>query len=367
MPLKLPPWDRRLEVREPAGPDPQSLGAIQARLDQQIPQLYRDLALYLQVLRDMLPASLDQACSHLATQVNPHGYNRLNPAERAHLHSRLKGLMERCSSFLTVEQLLNLATQMAHERQRLALRDQSRFLQSFSEDEGSSPPQDAGASEPLPLGSIQLQLSPPLNEEPFPSPLRPLAPTADQEEEGTDFPFSGLHFSAEVLAALGHQPFSPEVPWSSGQLPRDPVPLLQCLEAWDIALSRRLRNLSHSVNLEMARAGLMVAAIPVPLLDAVLMGQIEPQGAPANLLRLPMAPQGAAIFPHPPIGVLLRTVDLELEQPRLRTCRRRLLHHRQEIHKMAETAHRLQRRLQAHHAQRLWRHESQLNPPRPQA
>ncbi|MFM7463937.1 MAG: hypothetical protein ACKO28_00410 [Cyanobium sp.] len=339
-------------MSEPGGPAPQSMGAIQARLDQQVPQLYRDLALYLQVLRDVLPASLDQACSHLATQVNPQGYNRLHPAERAHLHRRLKGLMERCSSFLTVEQLLNLATQMAQERQRLSLRHQSL--------------QESGGGEPLPQGSIQLQLNPPLGEEPFPFSLS-LPSTAEAPDDATGLPFPGLHLSEEMLAALERSPSNLEIPWSSGQLPRDPVALLQCLEAWDIALSRRLRNLSHGVNLEMARAGLVVAAVPVPLLDAVLMGQIEPQGAPANLLRLPMAPHGAAIFPHPPMGVLLRMVDLELEQPRLRTCRRRLILHRQEIHKMAETAHRLQRRLQAHHAQRLWRHDSQLNPPRPQA
>lgn len=355
-------------MSEAAGPAPQSLGAIQARLDQQIPQLYRDLALYLQVLREVLPASLDQASSHLATQVSPQAYNRLRPGERAHLHSRLKGLMGRCSSFLTVEQLLNLATQMAHERHRLAQRDQTRFLDGLSgHDEPSPGPSAAMGSEPLPMGSIQLQLRPPLGEDPFPAPLGALSPTADPQDEATGIPFPGLHFSAAVLAALEHPPLRPEVPWSSGQLPRDPVALLQCLEAWDVALSRRLRNLSHSVNLEMARSGLTVAAVPVPLLDAVLTGQIEPQGAPANLLRLPMAPQGAALFPHLPMGVLLRTVDLELEQPRLRTCRRRLLHHRQEIHKMAETAHRLQRRLQAHHAQRLWRHDSQLNPPKPQA
>ena len=343
-------------MSESAGPDPQSLGAIKARLDQQVPQLYRDLALYLQVLRDVLPISLDQACSHLATQVNPQAYNHLHPAERAHLHSRLQGLTERCCSFLTVEQLLNLATQMARERQRLALREQDRSLHAFPGQDGS--PSDPGAPEPspLPIGSIELQLRPPLGEELFPSPRGFLPPTADPQDEGTSFPFPfpGLHFDDEV-------------PWSSGQLPRDPAALLHCLEAWDVALSRRLRNLSHSVNLEMARTGLMVAAVPVPLLDAVLMGQIEPQGAPANLLRLPIAPQGAALFPHAPMGVLLRMVDLELEQPRLRTCRRRLLHHRQEIHRMAETAYRLQRRLQAHHAQRLWRHDSQLNPPRLQA
>ena len=84
-------------MREPAGSGIHSLGAIQARLDQQVPQLYRDLALYLQVLREVLPASLDQACSHMATQVHPRRYNRLHPSAREHLHSRLKSLVGRCT------------------------------------------------------------------------------------------------------------------------------------------------------------------------------------------------------------------------------------------------------------------------------
>ncbi|MFZ9714531.1 MAG: hypothetical protein ACO3B2_10750, partial [Vulcanococcus sp.] len=39
------------------------------------PALYRDLALYLQVLRDGLLHSVQQACFHLATQVVPDRYN----------------------------------------------------------------------------------------------------------------------------------------------------------------------------------------------------------------------------------------------------------------------------------------------------
>ena len=45
------------------------------------PALYRDLALYLQVLRDGLLHAVQQACFHLATQVVPERYNQL-PAER---------------------------------------------------------------------------------------------------------------------------------------------------------------------------------------------------------------------------------------------------------------------------------------------
>ena len=349
---------------EPAGPGIHSLGAIQAKLDEQIPHLYRDLALYLQVLREVLPSSLDQACSHLATQVHPRRYNRLHQAARQQLHARLKSLSAHCCSLLTVEQLLILASRMERERQRLALREQERLLQRFEDGLESS-------HEELPTGSIQLHLAPPLTGNVFPFPVPPSAdahgPEAEDgmEDEGeAEFSFSlASALRAHGLSALDERPAPSELPWSRGQLPRDPELLIHCLEGFNVALSRRLRNLSHSVNLEMMRAGLMAGVVPVPLLDAVLTGQIEPQGAPPNLLQLPLAPPEAGLPPHPPMGVLLRTVDLEMEQPRLRTCRRRLLHHRQDILKMAETSHRLQRRLQAHHAERQWRHDSQLNPP----
>ncbi len=347
---------------EPAGPVP-SLGAIQAKLDEQIPHLYRDLALYLQVLREVLPSSLDQACSHLATQVHPRRYNRLHQTARQQLHARLKILSAHCCSLLTVEQLLILASRMERERQRLALREQERLLQGFEEGLDSN-------REELPTGSIQLHLAPPLTGDVFPFPIPPSADAQGPEvEDGTEdegeaeFPFSlASAFRSHGLSGLEEMPAPSELPWSRGQLPRDPELLIHCLEGFNVALSRRLRNLSHSVNLEMLRAGLMAGVVPVPLLDAVLTGQLEPQGAPPNLLRLPMGPPDGASH-HPPVGVLLRTVDLEMEQPRLRTCRRRLLHHRQDILKMAETSQRLQRRLQAHHAERLWRHDSQLNPP----
>jgi hypothetical protein len=354
-------------VREAVGPATHPLGAIQAKLEQQIPYLYRELALYLQVLRDVLPASLDQACAHMASQVYPRRYNRLSPRVRQHLHTRLKTLLKSCCSHLTVEQLQTLAAQMARERQRHALREQSERM-------ASEAPSEHGDS-PLPPGSIQLHLTPPLSSYPiaWPSGLLPSELESsfsdhvldsllddDEEMERSAFPA----FIAAALLASGEGGSSPEASlWSSGQLPRDPVLLIQWLDGLDGALSRRLRNLSHSVNMELMRAGLVPGLVPVRLLDSVLSGQIESQGAPANLLRLPLHPHEAGRPLHAPLGVLLRTVDLEMEQPRLRTCRRRWLHHRQEILKMAESFHRLQRRLQAQHAERLWRQDSQLNPP----
>ncbi|MEB3335455.1 MAG: hypothetical protein VKP70_10780 [Cyanobacteriota bacterium] len=373
-------------MQEPVGPAVHPLGAIQANLEQQIPLLYRELALYLQVLREVLPSSLDQACAHMATQVHPRRYNRLPSRVRQQLHGRLRRLTRSCCSLLTVEQLQNLARQMARERERLALRERADLARdqgwlheasanrSAAGEDGEDTSDDDGP--PLPLGSIQLNLSPPLTGDPWAWPLGMADPSAhpprpdhgpkpdvDSEEELEPdpelSPWPAL--LARALTTPTEAPPPPESLWSDGQLPRDPVLLVHWLEGLEGALARRLRNLSHSVNMELMRAGLLPAVVPVRLLDSVLSGQLETQGAPANLLRLPLLPQEAGRHLHAPLGVLLRLVDLEMEQPRLRTCRRRLLHHRQELLKMAETTHRLQRRLQAQHAERLWRHDSQLN------
>jgi len=147
-------------------------------------------------------------------------------------------------------------------------------------------------------------------------------------------------------------------------MPLDPVLLLRWLEGIEQALARRLRNLSHALNVELLRLGVCRALLPVSLLDAVLQGQIDLLAAPANLLRLPLP------FPlsdHPSASVamalLLRGTDLEMEVPRLRTCRHRLQQHRQEVLKMAQQHRRLQRRLQAREAETLWLQDLHRNRP----
>lgn len=153
--------------------------------------------------------------------------------------------------------------------------------------------------------------------------------------------------------------FSP--PPAGGLLPTDPIALLAWLEGYEQALSRRLRNLSHALNGELLRAGLSPILLPVNLLDAVLAGQVESQGGPANILRLQLPVALAhANGPLQAQVILLRCDDLELEQPQLRTVRRRLQQRRQEIRRMAHTYHRLQRRLQAREAEALWQQDMRM-------
>jgi len=117
---------------------------------------------------------------------------------------------------------------------------------------------------------------------------------------------------------------------------------------------------------ELLRSGISTSLLPASLLEAVLRGQVETQSSPANLLRLQL-PFGLKPGASPLVSqaVLLRVVDLEMEEPRLRTCRRRLQQHRQELRRMAQQYRRLQRRLQAREAERLWLQDIRRSRARP--
>ena len=58
------------------------LALLLERQEQLAPGLYRELALYLQVLRDGLLHAVQQACFHLATQVVPERYGQLSGERR---------------------------------------------------------------------------------------------------------------------------------------------------------------------------------------------------------------------------------------------------------------------------------------------
>ena len=449
------------------------------------PELYRQLALYLQVLREVLVPSVDQACYYLATQLHPSRYAALPQQRRQELHRRMGQLVTRCASLLTVEQLATLAAQIASERQRQRQDRQRTLLERLTGETTAAPPPGSlepgsalGATDPdgpdpwldpLPPGSVQLGMDLPLRGD-----LLGWAPTAAnsvlEDSSGSDRldpdrlgpsdseleSASNDDLAAELASALlgdldldlildpgdhlqsfdqgdhfnerepdflaqpeqdldlagpsraedhphpiqGSASFGSDdttVPWSfldaagsvggfarsgsglkpppqnvaaflaadpdpwgrstpaEGLLPRNPLALMAWLEGYDRALARRLRNLSHALNVELLRSGLISALLPTSLLDAVLDGQIDPQGAPPNLLQLQLPmPMPGFETPLQATVLLLRCGDLELEQPRLRTVRRELQRRRQEGRRMAQHYRRLQRRLQGREAEALW-------------
>lgn len=431
---------------DPAG----GLDGLRATVAAGNPDLYRHVALYLQVLRSILPARVEQACFHLATQVHVERYLSLPGNQRRELHRLLRERVSRCCSLLTVEQLVALARRLDLEKREKQRRRQrelvQRLLEQRGDDDTHSPPPAQGQdgprrdapvddARPLPPGSIRLGLASPLDASGLPwSQGRPASEPSGTEGEpnatatneaagsGAEADSHQPQADADLMAALiqglidagaldeaeisaegdarhdagaalpspgppdqgaglgGQDPpqedseAEPEgflldnglapvgetdtatgSPWDQPELPQDPLLLLRWLDGIEAALVRRLRNLSHAINVDLLRLGLSRGLLPVSLLEAVLQGQIETLASPANLLRLQL-PFGLrpGAPPLQAIAILLRPVDLEMEEPRLRTCRRRIHQHRQQVRKMAQTYRRLQRRLQAHEAERLW-------------
>ncbi len=377
------------------------------------PDLYRHLALYLQVLRSGLLTAVQQACFHLATQVEPSRYQELPSRQRQHLHQRMVSLVARTTSLLTVEQVAHLAGQLERKRRNSKRSNQERLiaaLEARASRDGEPP------SPPNPEGSINLGLALPLAPELFESRsisgLLPMddggLPFGDRESQGSSqeddsgFELPSDMDEAEHLQAVeamvaafgevlssslqgrdlegagrgddtsdgieddagddsdgasgdGEAETRPLAPWDQAHLPRNPVALLLWLDGFERALGQRLRNLSHALNVELLRQGVSRSLLPVSLLDAALKGQLEPLSAPANVLRVPLpfgSPDGPAALEAG--AVLLRLSDLELEQPKLRTCRSRVQQHRQELRRMAQHYRRLERRLQSLEAEQLW-------------
>jgi len=387
------------------------------------PQLYRDLALYLQVVRQVLPGAVDQAVFHLVTQGPASAYIRQPQDRRDQFHDRVNTLVRRCLSLLTVEQLVPLAAQMERERQKRRLETRAQFIDDWTSEVRASEAadqyetQDDDGSQTLPQGSVSLGMSTPGTVSLFgwreagsfrfgPGPedeslaapeqaesedrtqehrdeslaprLRqdtaavppslPLSPlelfslAAPSEANETMLPPDSLEASEDLqLAASAAASASP---FAGHGLPLDPVLLLRWLEGIEQALARRLRNLSHALNVELLRLGVCRALLPVSLLDAVLQGQIDLLAAPANLLKLPLPfPLSDNSSASVAMALLLRGTDLEMEEPRLRTCRHRLQQQRQEVLKRAQQQRRLQRRMQTRQAERLWLQDLHRNRP----
>ena len=355
------------------------------------PALYRDLALYLQVLRDGLLHSVQQACFHLATQVVPERYNQLPPERRETFQRRLQSLVKRSCSLLTVEQVMGLAAQQARKQESRQLQEQQKILQTMLEGrEAADEPAPVEAS-PEPQ-SVNLSLDLPLAADLFDSGVPGLPSLSQQQrpsEETTppqeSAPPEGelellqslFTMASETLSAAapdssdeedngetsGGSPFaSASVEVTRSQLPKDPLLQVRWWVHFDRALRRRLRNLSHAINVEMMRVGLAQGLLPLNLLDAVLDGQVEALPAPANVLRmaLPLSlnPVAPASDPTEVLTLLLRSGDLEFEQPRLRTCRQRPEQRRRTLRTMAKRYRTWQRRVSALEAEQQWFQDS---------
>ena len=361
------------------------LKELESQLLASNPKLENHLALYLQVLRDGLLAEVQQACFHLATQVYPDRYGGLEPSSRQLLHRRFVQLVQRTNGLLSLERVVGHAAQIARQQQRERRSQRRRVLDSIAEfgaeqEEGPEQGPEEGRNkgpEQGPEGSVHLGMALPISsdfliprgERPQPAALAESdgEGDGDGESDGDGGQDSMLAVFAEAFQDWqGKVSSSAPTPWDGEGLPTTPDQLLAWIGGFELALSRRLRNLSHALNGELLRLGISRTVVPLNLLDAALAGELELVEAPANLLRLPL-PLGM----EPDLGrieamaVLLRPADLELELAKLRTCRTRIQQHVQEVRRMAQHYRRIQRRVQALEAEQLWLQDINPAPPAP--
>ena len=342
--------------------------------------LYRDQALYLQILRDELQSATRQALFNLLSDVDPTRFSRLSASDRSLFHEAIDVLVSRCSVLLTVEQLMQLKSQMQEEQLQQQAHASREMIQGLSrpikaEEQLGRP---ATPQPPIePDGSIHLSLASPLDIHQQPSPAGdsqlstsepPTDPSSETQNEGelevlrSLFQLAGeaVHSAESVdfdsakefeLAGFDTDPAGR----SSHLLPTRPDSLLFWMESMEQALQRRLRNLSHAVNVQMLRSGLAQALLPINLLDAALKGRIETQPAATNVLRLrlPLAvgeqEAGMDVF-----CLMLRGCDLEFDSHRLRRCRKRLHEHHRTLLRMVQQQRHWERRSLDREARTLW-------------
>lgn len=350
--------------------------------------VYREQALYLQVLRDELGPAVRQALFSLMSETDPLRFNRLSEGQRTRFHAAIDNLINRCSVLLTVEQQMHLADQIQQEQLRHQARASRQMLQGLQQAAVQQQSEPSSQLSDLPPGasggSVELSMAPPLDQpqrfgiqappesrsRPHASPAPVPQPESQPSHDAGDGAIQGdldvLRSLFELAGEALEQPAgagslvgrSSAANADDGQdnlLPTMPVALLQWMEAMDLALSRRLRNLSHAVNVQLLRSGLAQALLPVNLLEAVLIGQMETQASPSNLLRLQLPLAMGDLGPGMDVlCVLVRSSELEFDSYRLRRCRRRLRDQHQELLKMVRQQRHWERRCLDREARTPW-------------
>ncbi|WP_413429365.1 hypothetical protein [Synechococcus sp. Cu2B8-bc1011] len=377
------------ETHSTSGYDPkEQLRRLQQRSRRLAPLLYREQALYLQLLRNLLLPSVRTAVGHLLCERGQR-LSRLSAEQQSELQQTFDGLVQRCSSLLTVEQLMDLSRRLQKEALEYRQQAQLEVSQSLQADVESAQPETSHSG-------IELSLSPPIEHpdllegllprlegdvdppstEPIDELQQPVQDPIDSEAaaEGTSADFDLLRslflMAGEAIqqadpageparlesdaSALGAS-VVPEDQSDAELLPSMPVELVNWFDGQEAALSRRIRNLSHALNVELLRAGLVSSLLPTTLLDAAIAGQLQALPSPSNLLRLKLPlPLPSQDQPLEILSILVRPADLEYDNGSLRHSRYRLRQHRSNLLTMVQQQRHWQSRLTSQEVHSQW-------------
>ena len=353
-----------LERHQGHDPDVQ-LARLGQRCRSLAPTLYRDQALYLRRVRSLLPTAVKTAIQNLLCTL-PSDQPEALDEHQLQFQKRIDALLQRSSSLITVEQLLVLSARLKKEERRLRMQQLQALSERASERADATQLDDSTSTPPAASVGVELSLDLPLERPDLIEGLLPLDPAVMQSDptprsESLDLAASSSldpgseQSELEVLRSLfvmagdslesseaesDRRPeFDPEesdaaepVHTNDQLMPETASGLLHWLDCLDTALSRRLRNLSHAINVELMRTGITRSLLPIQLLDAVISGQLPSQSAPSNLLKLTLP---LTLLTEEQsmqtVCVLVRPADLEFDDHGLRRIRSRLRLQRREL------------------------------------
>ena len=260
------------------------LARLEDRCNSLAPLLYREQAGYLALVRGILPTAVKAAIRHLLCSLSP--LQRASLTERQLiLQQRIDALVQRASSMITVEQLLVLARRLQEEDRRSRIQQFQTLADRASRgvephlNEAPSPGIELGLELPLERPDLLEGLIPndslPVAAESVDRPeskdAQPLTPT-DSGSEMSEleilrslFVMAGESLdqgdsAAELQGSIDSEesPLDQVAPSSNQLMPSTASGLLSWMDSVDSALIRRLRNLSHAVNVRACTCDLVL-------------------------------------------------------------------------------------------------------------
>ncbi len=377
--------DKELKAIDPG----KQLELLKLQCNTLAPDLYRAYALYLQVLRTNLLNSVRNTILVLITGQGNEYLDISSIDSSKVFQDKIDKLVSRCCSLLTIEHLIDLSKQLENEEEIIFESAKNQVSEALSVN-GHTPDNYIDYS-PNEL-NVTLSSSPPIenpsqidnwfinddtkfdnvlfdqgteyqnsqeenkNANNF-SDLFPNEEFDDAEEKSNSneviankkdilqslFSIASQVFESKKINELESDVNSPSrkepiVDDKDDQrllLPDNPQDLTEWISSFEWALSRRLRNLSHAINIELLRAGFLNSVVPVSVLDAVLSGQMITPYSESNLLKISVPVGSSVISDRVDIFcILIRLSDLEFDNPTLKNCRLELKKHQRIILKM---------------------------------
>ena len=359
-------------------------------------EIYQNKQKYLELIRTTLPEAIHQAVFLLITEYSPNVLASSSLDSRKLCLKEIDKLVSKYLALITIDKLMELSNELERENRSKALQSQKNLFNSLHLNNEQS-----DLIDPLDHQSINISSNIPLDDptriegscfnknnllkedisldvskdDLFQKYWKKNVSLSDKKDntsiqEKDNFGLDGLKKLFEMAGKRFNQDntknnSSKDKSQSNSSplgniseqslLPQNPLEIIKSLNSLDDALTRRLRNLSNSINLELLSTGLINNLIPVSLLDSVLLGQLNTKDAPSNLLRLNM-PINESISDDfiDIVCLLIRLSELEFDYPQLRKCRSLLTHHQNLLLKMSSQYQYWQSRALAEEVSQQW-------------